>query len=344
MSNAWWKDLHDRNHAWLGLDLHSPTPLAQPVMEMHSGHHGRMALSLRGVSLFWASMLKDYSGVWLVLNTEHPDPQGLLPPVTSQALESIRRSGPAPWIGEWCRYFARQLLSSDALQLPAGRWLLRPMLPAAPVAPYSLQRRSPVEDWRFHAPAQSGNIGFSWSLFGEDIPDLAAPVRVSQVDWWWNGIPLLARYAVRPDAGRLKWWRKKSREGALPPVLVRYFAGLGSFVILDGHYRLQAAIEERLPPPFLVLSELAERTFPTDPAHQAKIVAALAAQQQKNPASSIDGMNQTLINLYDNAEIYAPGQSRAVLGEGESWAREVTAYLRRYGEDAVLEKIKRRCA
>ena len=61
MSHAWWKDLHDRNHAWLGLDLHSPTPLAQPVMEMHSGHHGRMALSLRGVPLFWASMLKDLS-------------------------------------------------------------------------------------------------------------------------------------------------------------------------------------------------------------------------------------------------------------------------------------------
>lgn len=126
--------------------------------------------------------------------------------------------------------------------------------------------------------------------------------------------------ALRGPAGRRasEVVAQKSREGALPPVLVRYFAGLGSFVILDGHYRLQAAIEERLPPPFLVLSELAERTFPTDPAHQAKIVAALAAQQQKNPASSIDGMNQTLINLYDNAEIYAPGQSRAVLGEGKA--------------------------
>ena len=344
MSQYWWKDLHDRNQAWLGLALHSQRPLTSPILEMHSGHHGRMALSLRGVPLFWASMLKDHSGLWLVFNTEHPEPQAVFPPITSPALESILRTGPEAWIGEWCRYFARYLLTADVPLLPAGRWLLRPMLPAVPTAPYALQRQPALKDWRFHAPAQSGNIGFSWSLFAEDIPDLTAPVRVVQVDWWWNGTPLLARYAIQPDAGRLKWWRKKSREGTLPPVLVRFFAGLGSFVILDGHYRLQAAIEEGIPPSFLVLSELGERTFPSNPEHQAKIVAALAAQQQKNPASSIDGMNQTLINLYDNAEIYAPGQSRAVLGEGERWAREVTAYLRRYGEDAVLEKIKRRSA
>lgn len=344
MSQYWWKDLHDRNHAWLGLELQSPTPATPPILEMHSGHHGRMALSLRGAPLFWGSMLKDHSGLWRVFNAEHPDPYALLPPITSLALESIRRSGPEAWMGEWCRYFARHLLTPDVPLLSAGRWLLRPMLPTAPVAPYSLQQTSPVESWRFHAPARSGNIGFSWSLFAEDIPNLMAPTRVSQVDWWWNGTPLLARYALQPHAGRLKWWRKKSREGALPPVLVRFFAGLGSFVILDGHYRLQAAIEEGMPPPFLVLSELGERTFPTDPAHQEKIVRALAAQQQKNPAVNLDGVNQTLINLYDNHDLYAPAYSRAVLGDGEGWAREVTEYLCRHNEEAVLENMLKRIA
>ncbi|WP_455818622.1 ParB/Srx family N-terminal domain-containing protein [Pseudomonas cerasi] len=344
MADYWWKDLHDRNNVWVGMELHNPKPARQPILVMHSGHHGRMALSLLGTPLFWASMLKDYSGLWLVFNTAHPGPHRLLPPITSQALELICHAGPEAWIGEWCRYFARHLLTSDIPLLSAGRWLLRPMLPTAPVAPYSLQQKHPVASWRFHAPAHSGNIGFSWSLFGEEIPELTAPARVSQVDWWWRGNPLLARYAVQPDAGRLKWWRKKSREGTLPPVLVRYVAGLGSFVILDGHYRLQAAIEEGIPPQFLVLSELAERIIPPDPMHQEKITRALAIQQQKNPAVNIDGVNQTLINLYDSHNLYAPAYSRAVLGNGEDWAREVTEYLRRHDEEAVLENLLKRIA
>ena len=36
-------------------------------MEMLSSHFGRMALQLGGEPLFWASMLEDHSGVWLVL-------------------------------------------------------------------------------------------------------------------------------------------------------------------------------------------------------------------------------------------------------------------------------------
>lgn len=84
------------------------------------------------------------------------------------------------------------------------------------------------------------------------------------MDWWWGGNLLLGRYPINTDAGRLKWWRKKCREGVLPPVLVWYIAGLASFVILDGHYRLQAAIAEGIPPHFLVLRELHERGFPSD--------------------------------------------------------------------------------
>lgn len=118
MTHYWWKDLHDRNDAWLGLALtvkgETPPGLA---LEMLSGHHGRMALQLRGETLFWASMLKDYSGVWLVTNREHPDQQNLLPPVRSEDIEAIKRKGDGAWTGEWCRYFARQLMDSPAPRL-----------------------------------------------------------------------------------------------------------------------------------------------------------------------------------------------------------------------------------
>jgi hypothetical protein len=340
MAQYWWKDLLDRNNTWQGLELmFRGEQHSGQAMEMLSGHHGRMALQLQEETLFWASMLKDHSGVWLVFNADHPGQQDLLPPVTSADVESVKKQA---WISGWCRYFARQLMGAPEPLLPTRRWLLRPMDLVNRTAPYSCQQTVPVAHWCFNSPASTGNIGCDWTLYGEDFPDLTDPQKVRLVDWWWGGNLLLGRYSIKTDAGRLKWWRKKCREGTLPPVLVWYIAGLASFVILDGHYRLQAAIEEGIPPLFLVLSELNEREFPSDPEHQARIVRALEQQQRKNPECSVDGVNQTLINLYDTRYLYASTHSRAILGEGESWARDVGALLHKHQLGEYLEKILNR--
>ena len=339
MTQYWWKDLLDRNNRWQGLEL---TVRAEQhpghAMEMLSGHHGRMALQFQGETLFWATVLKDHSGVWLVFNADHPGQQALLPSVTSADVESVKAQGAQAWTGEWCRYFARRLMESPAPLLTAGRWLLRPMAPVS----RSAQPSVPIADWRFDSPASAGNMGCDWVLYGEDFPDLADPQKVRYVDWWWGGNLLLGRYPINTDAGRLKWWRKKCREGALPPVLVRHIAGLASFVILDGHYRLQAAIAEGIPPQFLVLSELHEREFPSDPQHQERIVRALELQQRKNPAYNVEGINQTLINLYDTRYLYASTHSRALLGDGENWAREIEAYLHKHQLGEYLRRILER--
>ncbi|HFN0608975.1 TPA: ParB/Srx family N-terminal domain-containing protein [Klebsiella pneumoniae] len=346
MIQYWWKDLFDRNNNWQGLEPTLKSSQRTDVaMEMLSGRYGRMALQVSGETLFWASMLKDHSGVWLVFNADHSACQTLLPAVTSEDIEGIKSKGERAWTGEWCRYFSRQLMNAPVPLLSLRRWLIRPM-----EAKYSLPKlsgqRVPVNSWRFDAPESSGNIGCSWTLYGEDFPDLVNPDKVRLVDWWWGGSLLLGRYPIQPDAGRLKWWRKKCREGALPPVLVWYIAGLGSFVILDGHYRLQAAIAEEIPLSFLVLSELQERDFATDQDHRARIVRALE-QQLKNPKCKIDGVNQTLINLYDTRYLYASTHSRATLGEGTRWTKELESYLQRYQledyRDRVLNGVNDEC-
>ncbi|NDO82124.1 hypothetical protein CJP72_15530 [Citrobacter sp. NCU1] len=339
MTGYWWKDLFDRNNHWQGLTLTvRENSGAVQAVDILSGHHGRMALTLYGETLFWASMLKDHSGVWVILNSDYAGRRDVLPPVTSDDVEFIKGKPQGSWIGEWCRYFSRQLMNAPVPLLSPRRWLLRPMSAVKPSAPYSRQQPIPVENWRFESPESSGNFGCQWSLYGVDFPDLAHPDSVTLADWWWGGNLLLGRYSIQPDAGRLKWWRKKCREGTLPPILVWYIAGLGSFVILDGHYRLQAAIEEGIPPEFLVLSELNERELPSSPEERTRIVRALEKQQQ-NPGVNIEGINQTLINLYDNRYLYAATHSRAILGEGEAWAKELEDYLRRHHLDAYLAKI-----
>lgn len=340
MAQYWWKDLLDRNKHWQGLELIVKDDRAtKHAMEILSGHHGRMALKLQEETLFWATMLKDHSGVWLVFNADHPHQQSLLSPVTSGDVEAIKKKGEQPWTGEWCRYFARQLMDTPAPLLPARRWLLRPMMPVKRRAPYSCQPPQPCTHWHFHSPASDGNINCDWVLYGEDFPDLTNPEKIRLVDWWWGGNLLLGRYPVNPDAGRLKWWRKKSREGSLPPVLVWYIGGLASFVILDGHYRLQAAMEEGIPPEFLVLSELNEREYPSDPAHQARILRALEQQQRKNPQCNVEGVNQTLINLYDTRYFYASTHSRGTLGDGQAWAEKIEKYLIKHQREEWLDKI-----
>lgn len=340
MTQHWWKDFHDRDDRWQGLALHAAaSPSAATTLEMRSGHHGRMALYLQDEPLFWATTLLDHSGVWLVFNADHKHQHNLLPPITSQDIEHLCRKAPHDREREWCRYFARRLTDTGHPLLPGQRCLLRPMLPAKPTAAHANSPRQAITDWRFQSPDSRGNLAFNWRLYGEDFPDLRQPEYVTFVDWWFGGDQLLPRYAIEPDSGRLKWWRKKCREGTLPPILVWHVAGLASFVILDGHYRLQAAIEEQIAPQFVVLSELSERVIAPTAAHEAKITQALEAQLRKNPHGKIDGINQTLIDLYDTRYHYASTHSRAVLGNGDAWARQVSTYLRHHQADALLDKI-----
>lgn len=343
MTDFFWKDLFDRNENWQGLELTIRKKPGSPLaLEMLSGFHGRMALQVAGETLFWASMLRDHSGVWLVFNAHHSKDQVLLPPVTSEDVEHVKSKGELAWTREWCRYFSRQLMNAPVPLLSLHRWLIRPMEIKDPLT-LSSSQSVPVKSWRFDSPESTGNFGFSWTLYGEDFPDLVNPEKVRLVDWWWGEILLCGRYPIRPDAGRLKWWRKKCREGVLPPILVWYIGGLGAFVILDGHYRLQAAIVEKIPPSFLVLSELREQQLSADQDDQARTVWALE-QQLKNPNCSVDSVNQRLINLYDTRYLWASTHSRATLGKGNLWLEEVDSYLQQHQlenyRDRILNGVK----
>lgn len=338
MKHYWWKDFLDRDNSWLGLELQVAQGDGQ-AMEMQSGHHGRMALQINGETLFWATVLKNHGGVWLVFNAEHPAQQLLLPAINSADVESAKRTGRANWLGHWCRHFARELLARPTPLIAPGRWLLRPMEQVKPTAPYVLDRQLPFEQWHFRTPACGEQIGVSWTLHSEDFPDLQAPEKVTLVDWWWGGHLLLARYPVDPTSGRVKWWRKKCREGALPPVLVWFIGGLASFVILDGHDRLQAALAEGIQPQFLVLSQIRDQVYTPDHKVREQTLSSLALQQKKPGSMNIDAMNRTLLNLYDTRYTRAITSSRAVLKEGNNWERELRNYLQRHHLEHYLAKI-----
>jgi hypothetical protein len=344
MKDYWWEDLLDDDNCWQGLKLQvRSAKRSANGLEMVSGHHGRMALLSEGKPLFWASMLKDHSAVWLVYNLEHHGQPGFLAPITSSDVQLAKNSASQNSLSWWSRYFARQLFSGNCSLLFPGQWLLRPMVYVAkkPHAPYSLQQLNalePQEKWCFNSPKFSGN-GIEWLLFAKDFPDLYSPQTVRLVDWWWSDTLLLGRYAIDSESGRLKWWRKTCREGELPPILVWFVAGLDSFVILDGHYRLQAALDEGIPPRFLVLSGLAEHHYQPDDISQQKILHHLEKQSHQPAGRSIASINQSLINLYNTRYLYSSTPSRAVLGSGEAWAKALHDFLQRQHLQAYQKPI-----
>jgi hypothetical protein len=70
-------------------------------------------------------------------------------------------------------------------------------------------------------------------------------------------VPL--RAASRPDAARVKSWRKHAREGTLPPILVAWVSALDVYVVLDGHDRLLAARLEQIQSEAVGLYTMQER-------------------------------------------------------------------------------------
>lgn len=144
---------------------------------------------------------------------------------------------------DWPRLFADRLGDSDCGPLHAGRWLFspRPTLP-----PYT------------------------WAVdFQRDWP-------ACYVDWWEGCTPIVP---LRPlsdaEAPRVKAYRRRLREGNLPPVLLWAVTGLDGWLILDGHDRAIAALAEGQEPSAVVLAR------GSSPAAQARVIDAVVEHQEQ---------------------------------------------------------------
>lgn len=137
MKTYWWQDKIDDYQQWHSLLVRvNPETVNEDAPALLSGHNSRMQLQLRGYPLFWATVLRDHCGVWLIYNQDHPAQQNLLSPLRSQQTEKIAALPAEEQTPQWCRYFARDLQERPSPLLAAGEWLLHPMNIRPPSAPY----------------------------------------------------------------------------------------------------------------------------------------------------------------------------------------------------------------
>lgn len=185
-----------------------------PPLRMEMTDGRRMLLRQEGRAVLLARVDADRDGVALIRRAGYRSP---LPPLRADdAGSGPERRGP-----DRRHQYAGLLADAPDGPLHDGRWLLA----ERPTLPYGA--------WRQELPHTWPEAYLGW-------------VR------GWNGVVPL-RPLSAADAPRVKAYRRRAREGVLPPVLLWWVSAFDGWVILDGHDRAVAALAEDQEPESLVL-------------------------------------------------------------------------------------------
>ena len=286
----------------------------------------RLRWTRGGQPLFWARI----DGWW--------DRCGILrgPPATSWHLPALSAAdvrevtappGSEPWWEAWTWRLGRLLAHAPEPVLPPGRWCLRPLLALR----LELAERYPIStmEWRVGQPPVPPHLPESvlhcprfvvedWSDSGQPEP---RRVRTGAV------MPL--RAPSPEDDGRVKSWRKRARDGTLPPVVLLYVDLLMKWLVLDGHDRLHAARLEGVTPPLLGLWPVREEARPWSPAAEEGVLrsAELTLKAGATPAL-VERVNRMLRHNFAGPHRFTVTRAWPVRGGVEAWRAEVLAHRR----------------
>lgn len=266
--------------------------------------------------LLWATIRQHHQGVHLLKTfapAEHSIPLDLL---DSRVIERHRALPADERLPSWARLFAQSLANAPNAFLHPGQWLLAAV-------------RGDRSTWQFASePMPRG--GGRWTLRG--VREALHDEPVDALDWWKENESLVSlRHTAPLDDGRLKWWRKKAREEALPPILVWYLGCLDAYVIADGHVRLQAALLENRLPDFIAVSSTHAEHWPLDETKQQAVVESLTrvAERPRHKPMNIEQLNALLIATFDDRPQLSPHtRAWARIGSDAQWLTEVEAQLR----------------
>ena len=156
-------------------------------------------------------------------------------------------------------------------------------------------------------------------------------------DWSSHGQPLEQQMpvgAVVPlrapspeEDGRVKSWRKRARDGTLPPVVLLYVDLLMKWLVLDGHDRLRAALLEGATPPLLGLWPVHEVVSPVLPEKYQGIMRAAEHHLRAGATPSvIDRVNRMLLLNYSRHRRSTVTRGWPLKGGREAWRAEVLAW------------------
>lgn len=214
---------------WIGLGLQVSKPEV-PGLRVEVATGGRLLLRQAGQPVLFARVAADECDVAFYRTGRFQSP---VTPLRAAHARTVASDCGEQWIARWAHHFATQLQASSAGPLHVGGWFLRP---DGEHLPWGSARRGVERRWELLLVEGDPDGGINWNVHNATLEVL--PLR---------------RMSARDNA-RVKAYRRHAREGLLPPVLVWWVSGLDSYVVLDGHDRLVAAIAEDHEPTLLAVS------------------------------------------------------------------------------------------
>jgi hypothetical protein len=209
---------------------------------------------------------------------------GAVPPITSDDVRAVGNASRSGSPHAWASWFARAIADRDLV----------------PPGAYAITKARDGERARERlAPSAA-------PFLAEEIDGVTRCLDRPSVSWvtWWDDDRELLR--LRPPslagASRVKAWRKRARDGTLPPLLLWFVSGLDACVLLDGHDRLLAALEEGVSPRLLTLWRCCVRPRQVDVSRQQGVIEELAHRREAadpcRPALATDHENRLLLDAF----------------------------------------------
>jgi hypothetical protein len=307
------------------LDVPHEGPWRQPPsphVEAAPGY--RLRLTSGGQPLLWVRIDPWWDRCGF-LQGNASAPWGLPPLSAAEVREVVHAPGTDRWWEAWTWRLGRALAQSEHPVLHAGRWCLRPLqaIPASKACHYPIS----TMEWSFGQPplpphSPEGVLRFerfrveAWSSYG-------APSEIR------TGAVMPLRAPSPEDDGRVKSWRKRARDGTLPPVVLLYVDLLMKWLVLDGHDRMQAALLEGVPPPLLGLWPVREVVLPALPEKYEGIMR--AAEHHLRAAETpalVDRVNRMLRVNYARHRRSTVTRGWPLKGGLQAWRAEVLASRR----------------
>lgn len=294
-----YNDIDDGSWRGLSAEIAAGDVPRRPPWRTELARPGRVRLRAGEAVRWWARMEGRYAFVSLLRGAEVTRDDAVVRPITAEDLrEAPDAPGSVAWWRHWARWFLRAMLDGGRSPLHRGTWALMPTVErAGPSLPVRAPRRPPAPAaWRWDL-MQTPLLGADGPLWTDDRFD---------VDWYaHNGARRLLpmRRASPPDSGRVKMWRKRAREGTLPPVLVHLVSALDLFALLDGHDRFAAARAEGVAVPWLHATAVGTQPAYLDPARSEAIARQIDRMMGNTPPVPAASMNALALQAFDDRPV-----------------------------------------
>lgn len=294
--------------------------LRRPSLHLEAAPDYRLRLVGKGQPWFWVRIDSYWDRCVLVRGTVPA--RSVLPALSAPEVRTVDEAPGTPeWWAAWTWRLGRMLVEAPASVLHTGHWCLRPV---RTIAADKAERHavSPME--------------WSFGQFPSAPHSLDAVLRFQTAwkeDWWEErpeqkpGVVLPMRAPSDSEHGRIKSWRKRARDGTLPPAVLLHVDILSKWLVLDGHDRIHAALLEGMAPPLLGLWPFVEtRRAESRVREEGALIGAEIQLRAGATPEVIDRVNRMLVRSFDWPDRGTVSRAWPIAGGAETWRHELLAW------------------